>query len=127
MPRVLEGGEHVSVSRRPLRWWNMAALLAIVALVATVVLVEHALDWADKVNLADLAAVAIAAAVAETAVVTWASGRGAELVGHGLFSTICLSHETSACWCEQSAPTVALGTLNSHLVETAEVVIWGVV
>ncbi|WP_170223247.1 NACHT domain-containing protein [Nonomuraea turkmeniaca] len=63
------------MSRRPIRWWNPAALLAIVALVATVVLVGRALDQADKVNVADLAAVAIAAAVAAAAVVTWAKRR----------------------------------------------------
>ncbi|TMR91018.1 NACHT domain-containing protein, partial [Nonomuraea basaltis] len=63
------------MSRRPIRWWNPAALLAIVALVATVVLVGLALDRTDKVNVADLAAVAIAAAVAATAVVVWARRR----------------------------------------------------
>ncbi|MGR6919379.1 NACHT domain-containing protein [[Actinomadura] parvosata] len=63
------------MSRRPIRWWNPAALLVIVALVATVVLVGRALDQADKVNVADLAAVAIAAAVAAAAVVTWARRR----------------------------------------------------
>lgn len=72
---MLDGGDHVGVSRRPIRWWNPAALLAIVALVATVVLVGRALDRTDKVNLADLAAVAIAAAVAATAVVAWARRR----------------------------------------------------
>ncbi|GAA3604473.1 hypothetical protein GCM10022419_106500 [Nonomuraea rosea] len=63
------------MSRRPIHWWNTAALLAIVALVATVVLVGRALNRADKVNVADLAAVAIAAALAIAAILTWAKQR----------------------------------------------------
>ncbi|MGV9387408.1 hypothetical protein ACWDRB_67405 [Nonomuraea sp. NPDC003707] len=75
MPPILGSGKHVKVNRRPIRWWNPTALLSIVALAATVVLVWHALDRADKVNVADLAAVAIAAAAAAPAVVTWAKRR----------------------------------------------------
>ncbi|WP_160150340.1 NACHT domain-containing protein [Nonomuraea solani] len=63
------------MSRRPIRWWNPTALLAIVALVATVISVWRALKPDDPVNPADLAAVAIAASVAAAAVVTWAKRR----------------------------------------------------
>ncbi|MER6827588.1 hypothetical protein ABT352_16530 [Streptosporangium sp. NPDC000563] len=75
MPPVLDGGEYIDVSRRPIRWWNSAALLAIVALVTTVVSVWRALKPDDPVNPADLAAVAIAASVATAAVVAWAKRR----------------------------------------------------
>ncbi|MEU8205898.1 hypothetical protein [Streptosporangium sp. NPDC049046] len=63
------------MSRPPIRWWNSAALLAIVALVTTVVSVWRALKPDDPVNPADLAAVAIAASVATAAVVAWAKRR----------------------------------------------------